>query len=116
MSTEPIVAALAVALVVLVVAVIGLTGVVIGEEMFEEVNQKLPPERRYQNVFWGPVQKLALVRDYKRLCPNGPWLRRMRIYMTVIFAVGVIVTTILSSVWDGLFVALGGVICWLPLL
>jgi len=110
--TEPILNALTVVLVVLVFVVVltlGLSGAVIVQDMVDEVNRRLPPEQRYGSLWWGPIKKLNLVRDYKHLCPDGPLLRYMRVYLAVfflVFAVGVYFLS--ASIWPALFFALGG--------
>ena len=58
------------------VAVAGLMSTAVHRTMVEQVNLGLSPGERFDDAWWGPGNRARLVREYRRLYPNGPLLRR----------------------------------------
>ena len=65
----------------------GLWNALIEMEVVDLVNAKLPPEKRYPELR-GNYRYFELRRDYKRLFPSGPLLRRADLIKLV--AVGIL--------------------------
>lgn len=64
---------------VIVGGVLGLWSRIVWYEMVEEVNRRLPVERRFGLYWWHPRKTLTLIARYRRLCPEGPLFRRFLI-------------------------------------
>jgi hypothetical protein len=70
---------------VVVGGALGLTSLAIHTEMVEEVNRRLPENQRFEDAWWGPTKSIRLFTEYRRLCPDGPLLRRQLMIFGVIF-------------------------------
>jgi len=46
--------------------------------MVDEVNQHLSERERFSPYWWGPWKTMRLLRDYRRLFPQGKRIRQMR--------------------------------------
>jgi hypothetical protein len=54
----------------------------ISSSMVDDVNRRLPKDQQFDHWVWYPTKYLRLVREYKRLYPNGP-LNRTRIIIQI---------------------------------
>lgn len=66
---------------------LGLVSAVTQATMVEEVNRRLPEDQRFEDAWWGPDKIVRLFREYRRLYPDGPLLRRQ----IIIFSIGAFV-------------------------
>jgi hypothetical protein len=66
---------------------LGLYGTHIWWSMVDEVNRKLPKEQQLEHLDWGPTKRVRLIREYKRLYPNGPLNRTRVIIQSLMFVV-----------------------------
>jgi len=63
--------------------------------MVDEVNRKLPEDQQFEHLFWYPTKSLRLIREYKRLYPNGR-LNRIRIIVQILLFTLVAISAILG--------------------
>jgi hypothetical protein len=62
-------------------------------QMVDKVNDKLPEERQFSHTWWYWSKYQRLFADYKKVYPNGPLLRTLRIMGVLVFV------CFLATVW-----------------
>lgn len=65
-----------------------ITGTVVGFEMVDKVNERLPENRQFSHLWWHLSKLKQLLVEYERLYPNGALARRWRIAVALLFAFG----------------------------
>lgn len=79
---------------------IGGTMLAIHSKMVDDVNARLEEKDRYDDLFWRPAKSINLIRDYRRLYPDGRLHRYQLIVYGVMFAIFVVVITAVEvSAW-----------------
>lgn len=81
------------------VSICGLLSALLGFEMIDKVNEKLPKEEQFESLGWYTEKTLRLHREYKRLYPDGQLLLRDR----VVIALGIV--CLLICAWGFRFFA-----------
>ena len=80
------------------VSVMGVLSTIVGLQMLEQVNKKLPRDAELEELGWYWLKKQRLHHEYGRLYPNGKLLKKVRIF----FGLGIV--GLLVSAWGfGLF-------------
>ncbi len=46
-------------------------------EMVDKLNKKMPPEKQFGILWWGPIKRLRFLEEYEREFPNDPTKRRV---------------------------------------
>ncbi len=62
----------------LILGVCGLASAAIVSSMVDEVNPRLPENQRFSAYWWHFPKYLRLLREYRRLCPSGKRMNRLR--------------------------------------
>jgi hypothetical protein len=62
-------------------------------QMMDEVNDKLPDQERFDPIGWYWLKSQRLRREYKRLCPHGGLVTRIRLIF------GIMIACLLVSIW-----------------
>ena len=70
--------AVALAAYVIAAMVCGLWSTVVLWKMVDEVNVHLPENQRFPVLGWHPLKYARLLREYRRLCPTGKGIVRLR--------------------------------------
>jgi hypothetical protein len=58
-----------------------LWGLLTNFERVEQVNSKLPPEKHFDPIWWGPFKKLRFEEEYERFFPDRALRKKERILM-----------------------------------
>jgi hypothetical protein len=96
-------------------AVSGLAGTIVHLRMVDKVNAALPSERRFEVIGWGWFKIQRLLREYRRLYPEGPLIRPLMIWNSLGFAAIVVIAavfmrSIILVLW---FASMAMLILWL---
>jgi hypothetical protein len=67
------------------VVVCGIWSQEIHWRIVEKVNARLPEAERFQPLFWGPLKRIRLNEEYRRLFPDGTVLKQMHRLMAIAF-------------------------------
>lgn len=89
----------------LIFAVVGMLGVMVSavfsniliDEMLDRVNAKLPEQEQISPIFWHYWKLRRLTREYKRLYPDAPLIKKINRLRVILFA------SSLVMVWGGGF-------------
>jgi hypothetical protein len=71
----------------------GLTSIAIHWKMVDDVNARLDEKDRYDLLFWHPAKSINLIRDYRRLYPDGRLLHYQFALIGTLIAIAVVVIT-----------------------
>jgi hypothetical protein len=93
MAIRTVVGVSAVILAVILMSNSGVLSSLIGHEMVEEVNARLPEDARFDPMWWYVPKAFRLYQAYKRLCPNG----RLLTAFSLCAAVGAV--SLLVAAW-----------------
>lgn len=81
--------------------------------MVEAVNAKLPPTDQFGQLWWGPLKRLRLDREYRRLYPDGPLVRREGVLAAMILICLVLVGALIGlGFLVVVFGGVGGLFLW----
>ena len=70
----------------MVVSICGVWSSLIHMEMVDRLNERLPPEKRFEVLWWGPLKSRRFWEEYGREFPGDPLKRRMWIFGAIGFA------------------------------
>ncbi len=63
----------------------GVKSMILVFKLIETVSRRLPEEEQFGDLWWGPEKRGRLIREYRRLYPDGQLLRQTYILNAVMF-------------------------------
>jgi len=70
----------------------------IHSKILEKVNARLPEADKFKPVWWGPIKKDRLRREYRRLFPDGNDLNQLHRLTVIMFtALGLLFISVLMT-------------------
>lgn len=98
-------------------AVSGLASTIVQLRMVDKVNAVLPSERRFSIIGWEWFKHQRLLKEYRRLYPAGPLVRRSMIWHCLGFAaIAVASAVVMKSIIVALcFASFGALHIWFNL-
>ena len=90
---------------------VGVTSVALHSKMVDEVNSRLDAKDQFDHLGWYLPKRIRLQREYRRLFPAGPLIRRLHLVAGAALALVVAVAAVLKVPTELLgFLAVGGTI------
>jgi hypothetical protein len=70
-----------------------LWAVIIGLDRIEQVNKRMPEDKQFEAIGWGPFKRLRFEEEYERFFPDGALRRKERIlfFVGTLSAVGLFI-------------------------
>jgi hypothetical protein len=86
MRVIPVVRLIIAAILLAIGVTLGVWLTILQLEMVDKLNKRMPPEKQFRNLWWGPIKRLRFLEEYEREFPDDPTKRRLWLFFGIMLA------------------------------